>query len=243
MIQLHHGGPNGHCASVLIGVAEKGLDLDLHGIDLSRFEQHGDKLLALNPAGQVPVLRDEAGRALTEAFFILLYLDERFPAPALGGADPQARYMIQKWGKYVETHLAPNLAILSWALEGTPPDDKARQGFAALPPERRALWAQAMDGFPDEDVAKARAALAKGMDRIAADLAGHAWLAGDDYGIADIIVFPQAARARALGVATSAAVSDWLDRVAARPAVRQAIGGDGMPAALATMGPERGRWG
>lgn len=242
MIQLYHGGPSGHSASMLICAAEKGLRLDLHAVDLAAFEQHRPALLALNPAGQVPVLRD-GDRILTEAFFILLYLDEAYPEPGFGGRDPLARYAVQKWGKYVETHLAPQLAILGWAEGGARPDAAARAGFAALTPERAALWEQAVAGFPDEDVTAARAAVEKGLGRIAADLAEAEWLAGADYSIADMAVFPHAARAAALGIPLPPRVAGWLADISARPAVRAALGETGLPAELATMGPERGRWG
>jgi len=242
MIALYHGGPSGHSASLLIALAEKGLAYEDHRLDLAAFAQHAPDFLAVNPAGQVPVLRED-GRTLTETFFTLLYLDERYPDPPLGGADPQARYTVQKWGKYVETHIAPNLAIVDWALRGQTPDDTARAGFERLPSERRALWEQAVTGFPAEDVQTARAALAKAADRIAEDLAGTGWLAGDAWSLADIIVFPHAARFASLGVAVPAAMADWLERAGQRPAVRQALGGQDLAVAAATMGPERGRWG
>lgn len=242
MIALYHGGPSGHSLSLLIALAEKGLAYEDHQLDLAAFAQHTPDFLAVNPAGQVPVLR-EGGRTLTETFFTLLYLDERYPDPPLGGADPQARYTVQKWGKYVETHIAPNLAIVDWALRGQVPEDAARAGFERLPPERRALWGQALEGFPAGDIETARAALAKAADRIAEDLTGTGWLAGGAWSLADIIVFPHAARFASLGIAVPAAVADWLARVGQRPAVRQALGEQGLVAAAPTMGPERGRWG
>lgn len=242
MIALHHGGPSGHSASLLIALAEKGLAYEDHRLDLGTFDQHAPDFLAVNPTGQVPVLQED-GRTLTETFFALLYLDERYPDPPLGGANPQARYTVQKWGKYVETHIAPNLAIVDWAMRGQAPEASARAGFERLPPERRALWEQALQGFSPEDVQAARAALAKAGDRIVEDLAGTGWLAGEGWSLADIIVFPHAARFGALGLAVPAAVADWLARVGQRPAVRQALGEQGLVAAAATMGPERGRWG
>ena len=242
MMAIYHGGPSGYSASLLIALAEKGLAYEDHPLDLAAFAQHAPDFLAVNPGGQVPVLRED-GRTLTEAFFTLLYLDERYPDPPLGGADPQARYGVQKWGKYVETHIAPNLAIVDWAARGQTPDDAARAGFERLPAERRALWEQALEGFPAEEVQAARAALAKAADRIGEDLTGSGWLAGDGWSLADIIVFPHAARFAALGITVPAAMADWLERAGQRPAVRQALGAQGLVAAPATMGPERGRWG
>jgi len=240
MMRLHHGGPAGHSASVLIMLAEKGLEFKSVAVDLGDYEQHGESFLAVNPAGQVPVLEADA-RRLTEAFFILLYLDERYPDPPLGGADPHARYLAQKWGKYVETLLAPNLAVVAWSMRGTAPDAEVRAGFARLPLERQLLWAKAIDGFRDAEVETSGAAIAKTLGRIDEDLADRAWLAGADYSLADIAVFPHVVRARALGFDISDRIADWLGNMGSRPAVVEALSeasGD-----VATMGPERGRWG
>jgi glutathione S-transferase len=238
VIVLHHGGAMGHSASVLVMLAEKKLAFESREVDLAGFAQHAPAFLAVNPAGQVPVLEVD-GRRFTESIFILLYLDEAFPDPPLGGVDPRARYAAHKWGKYVETHLAPNLAMAGWAVRGTAP--ATRTGFDRLTPERRLLWNRACDGFNDTEIANARAAIAKAIERAGEDLAEGAWLAGADYGVADIAVFPHMLHARDLGFAMPAPVTAWLDRMAARPQVREALAKGGR--AVATMGPERGRWG
>ena len=237
MIRLHHGGPVGHSASVLIALAEKGIDYESDFVDLSEFEEFDPAFLALNPAGQVPVLEAD-GRVLTETFLILLWLDESYPDPPLGGANPRARYAVHKWGKYLETHLAPNLAIVRWARRGGIAPDAA--DLARLPPERRALWQQAAAGFGEEQIERARAALDTALERMVPDLAEGGWLAGSDCTLADIALYPHVAQLDELGIGVPAPVADWLARVAARPAVRAAAGE--MPV-LATMGPETGRWG
>lgn len=239
MLELYHGGPTGHSASVLIALAEKGIEYGSHPLDLAGFEQHGEAFLAFNPAGQVPVLVAD-GQPLTETFPILLYLDERYLGVPLGGADPRARYAVQKWGKYVETHIAPNLAIVRWARSGMRMSDEARKGLTRLPPEREMLWRRALAGFPLETVEIARAALAKAAARLAADLAETDWLAGADYTLADIAVYPHLAQFADLAIEVPGEVGDWLSRVAERPAV-SALGDKRQIAA--TMGPEPGRWG
>jgi glutathione S-transferase len=236
MIRLHHGGLAGHSASVLIALAEKGVEFESDFVDLAEFEEFDPAFLALNPSGQVPVLEAD-GRVLTETFFILLWLDETYPDPPLGGADPRARYAVHKWGKYLETHIAPNLAIVRWARRGGVAPDAA--DLARLPPERRALWQQAAAGFGEEEIERARAALDKALARMVPDLSAG-WLAGHEYTLADIAVYPHVAQLDELGIGVPAPVADWLARVAARPAVREVAGE--MPL-VATMGPEPGRWG
>lgn len=239
MIELYHGGPTGHSASVLIALAEKGLDFTSRPIDLAGGENHSEAFLELNPEGQVPVLLAD-GSTLTGTFHILLYLDEASRAPSLGGENPQARYAVHKWGKYVETHIAPNLAIARWALMGGDRGAGAVPGLDRLPPERAALWRQALAGFSEDQVASACQALEKAAARVAQDAAATGWLAGADYSVADIAAYPHLAQFAALGIALPAGAQEWLARVAERPAVREAAGD--MPL-VATMGPELGRWG
>jgi glutathione S-transferase len=242
VITLHHGGRAGHSASVLMALAEKGLGYESRPIDLIAHEQHGEAFLAINRAGQVPVLED-GGKRLTETFFILQYLDERYPDPPLMPADPKARYAAYKWGKYVETHIAPNFAICGWAERGAKLDAAAQAGLARLTPERRLLWQQARDGYDEALVETARSAIEKAIGRVAEELVQGPWLAGETYSIADIAAYPHLARARALGFAVPEAVAAWLDRVASRPRVLEALGRPGLGPNIVTMGPERGRWG
>jgi glutathione S-transferase len=237
MIRLHHAGPAGHSASVLIALAEKGLGYGGQFVDLDQFEQTSPAFLALNPAGQVPVIEAD-GRVLTESFFMLLWIDETYPDPPLGGADPRARYLVHKWGKYLETHIAPNLAIWRWAQTGEHAPDVP--GLARLTPERRALWQRAAAGFEADDMARAKAALEKAAARMADDLAPAGWLAGDGYTLADIALYPHVVQFGLLDIAVPGVIHDWLDRIASRLAVSEVAGE--MPL-LATMGPEPGRWG
>jgi glutathione S-transferase len=235
MIALHHGGPAGHSAAVLIALAEKGLEADERAIDLAAYGQLGPEFLALSPAGQVPVL-EFGGHTLSESFFILLWLDESFPDPPLGGADPVARYRVQKWGKYVETHIAPYLAVWRWVRLG---GEVPRDALQRLPVERRALWERAAAGFGGEEAVRAEAALLRACERLAADLAGG-WLAGSEYTFADIAAYPHVAQFDALGIDVPLPVEDWLARVAERPAVHHAAA---EMQVIATMGPELSRWG
>ena len=238
-MRLTHAAGSAHSASVRIALAEKGLAWESREIDLATFGQLAPEHLALNASGQVPVLEDGACR-VTEAFFILLYLDEQYPEPPLGGGDPRARYQVHKWGKYVETHIAPNLALLRWAEHGKDAAPPPADALDRLPSDRRALWTRAARGFSADEVETARAALDKAAARLSVDLAQHDWLAGPDFTIADIAVFPHAARFSASGVELPAPAARWLERMVARPSVGEDSRRD---RDLVTMGPEKGRWG
>jgi glutathione S-transferase len=238
---LHYAPGSPHSAAVRIVLGEKGLEPELHKLDLVAYEQHSSAYLAINPHGTVPLLEDE-GRKLFESSFILEYLDDKFPAPPLAGSGPRQRYAARKWGKYVETHIAPHLAIARWAaLHGKVPET-AVAGLPNLLPPRCELWLRARNGFETEQLAASTEAiltLTAGR-RLAADLAGNDWLCGDSFTLGDIAAYPHVAQFPALGLPVPQAVDDWLARVAERPSVR-AIAQDLFP--VAVMGPEPGRWG
>ena len=152
MMLLHYAPGSAHSAAVRIALAEKGLEPELHKLDLVRYEQHSPDFLAISPHGTVPVL-EHGGRNLFHSAFILEYLDETHPDPPLGGSDARQRYTARKWGKYVETHIAPHLAIARWAaLHGKVPV-AAADGLANLLPTRRELWLRARQGFDREQLA------------------------------------------------------------------------------------------
>jgi glutathione S-transferase len=231
---LHHAQGCALSQAVRMAIAEKGLERELHTVGTAAFPLLERGFLALNPSGQAPVL--EADKlVLTEAFLILCWLDERFPAPSLGGADPVERYRILEIGKLVELAIAPNLALLEWAAEpGARPPAAA---LARLPRERRAWWDKALAGFSVAEVTAADVGLARALDVCEQRLERHPWLAGADFTIADILLFPLVARIDEAMLGPS--VRAWRGHVAARPAA--SVVGTEEP--TITLGPERPRWG
>ena len=239
MMRLHYAPGSAHSASVRIALAEKGLEPELHRLNLVHFDQHAAAYVARNRHGTVPMLEDD-GHALIETFLILEYLDDTHPDPPLLGDDPRQRYLARKWGKYVETHIASHLAIARWAALHGKVTEEAVPGLANLHTARCELWLRARSGFDNDQLAVSAQALRLAAERVAADLVGRDWLAGDRFTYADIAVYPHLAQFGAFGLAVAPAVDDWLKRVAARPSV-QAIAADLFT--VATMGPEPGRWG
>ncbi len=236
---LHYAPGSAHSAAVRIVLGEKGLAPELHKLDLIHYEQHTPAYLAVNCHGTVPLLEHD-GHKLFESFAILEYLDDRYADPPLAGEGPRQRYAARKWGKYVETHIAPHLAIARWAaLHGRVPAE-AVAGLANLLPERCALWLRAERGFDREQLAVSAEAMLTASRRLAADLAGTEWLCGAGFTLGDIAVYPHLAQFSALGLPVPRVVEQWLARVAERPSV-QAIREDLFP--VAVMGPEPGRWG
>jgi glutathione S-transferase len=231
---LHHAQGCALSQAVRMGIAEKGLERELHTVGTATFPLLEPSFLALNRSGQAPVL--EADKlVLTEAFFILCWLDEQFPEPALGGADPAERYRILEIGQLVETAIAPNLALLEWVDDPGPTPPAA--ALARLPRERRAWWGKALAGFPAAEIAAARAGLVRALDTCEQRLEEHQWLAGADFTIADVLLYPHAARIDEAMLGP--ALCEWRGHVAARPSAFAVAGEE----RSVMLGPERPRWG
>lgn len=70
----------------------------LHVVDTAAGEQHTAAYRALNPLGQVPVLKLPEGAVMTESAAMLLHLAERFPAAGLLPPEAsEARAQVQRW--------------------------------------------------------------------------------------------------------------------------------------------------
>jgi glutathione S-transferase len=120
--------------------------------------------LAMNPNGKVPVLIDRDGPAIFEAGAILRYLATQYAAGPFWPDVPAARAAVDKWAEWAKINFASHfISDVFWPL-------------VRLPPSQR-------------DYAAITAALASVEKELAiADqvLATHAYLAGDDFSLADI---------------------------------------------------------
>ncbi len=225
-----------------------------------RFEQFGggfpsnvESRLQLEREG--PLLL-HAGELISSSFFMLEYIAEAFPGPALLPPTAYDRYRARAWGQTNALGLAgPVMALgclahLAPALRVQPrPALRARLGTIE-PLERRAAWEALLE---DRDAAAAdalRAQLQAPLQRIEAALARSPWLAGSDYSIADIdtyaLLAPLPGLAPALVTADATPrILDFLARMQARPAVRTALqrSRSGRPHEAFVPGPESSRWG
>ncbi len=236
---LHVASGSPHSCALRIVATEKGIEVEERPVDLAAGDQFDPAFLALDGHGQVPLVEHE-GRVMGETFPLLLYLDALGQGPSLAGSTPRSRYHVHKWGKYVETHIAPHLATVRWDRLGKPVSGPPEVALGRLTRPRADLWRRALAGFPAEQVQASRGVLDGAARRLAADLADRDWLAQDDFTLADAAVYPHLAQFPEMDVPLPEAVAAWLDRVAARPSAR-ALAKDMF--ALPTMGPEAGRWG
>lgn len=149
--------------------------------------------LAVNPAGKVPAIALEDGRALAESNAILSFLADGTPYLP---SDPFARAKVHQWLCFEQEHVEPVIGSLRyWTLTG-----KLARRDPAL-------------------VAGKRAAALRTLALLEGQLASRAFVAGDAYTIADIAVFAYAGRAEEAGLplAPYPHFRAWLGRVAAQP--------------------------
>ena len=254
MLELYHWEPTANSGEVLILLREKGLQFTGHYVDVLAFEQHAPAFLAVNPAAQVPVLVHD-GRVIAETGFILQYLEAVFPEPSFTPASPRDRYWVNVWIKYVNEYMAP----AAWRLGVHQTRDRlrsaatpaARAGLERAPIERRQAWAKTLDeGFSVDDLEIARALLPIRLEHMEQALGASDWLAGPVCSLADIAVFPTAASLPGLvpdlvNATSTPGIFAWLDRMKARPAVREALAmaRTPHPEAVFAPGPEGSRWG
>lgn len=86
-----------------ISLYEAGVDARFLPVDLkTKTTADGDDFLAINPKGQVPVIRTEGGDLLTENAAILAYVALRHPQVAAKGVEG---YRLAEWLSFISSEL------------------------------------------------------------------------------------------------------------------------------------------
>lgn len=200
-IYEYKGFPNP--ARVRIALAEKGLfdDVEFVQVDVTAGEHLTSEFLAKNPSAAVPVLELEDGTHISESTAITEYLDHLAGDSDLTGKTPKERAVISMIQRKVEAGLLD--AIGSYFHVGTD----------GLGPDVESYRNDAWGARQKENAVKTM----HWMDGILAD---QAYLAGDQFTVADITAMAGFAFADfvALDIPESCAhLQDWRTRVSARP--------------------------
>ena len=234
MLELYHAEPGANSMKPLLCLKEKGLDFVSHYVNLLRFEQHEPWFVKVNANGQVPVLVHD-GATVTESTVINEYLDEVFPEVPLRPADALGRARMRVWTKFVDEYFCPALSMIGWhimvrQIASSIPKDEFATLLQRIPlEEQRIKWATvAGDSCSEEQLADSRRRCGVSVQRMEKTLADGPWLAGAEYSLADIAVYPMAAAIPRLipehmNVDKTPRAMDWLARMNARPAVQAAL--------------------
>jgi glutathione S-transferase len=158
----------------------------------------------INAKGQVPVLELDNGERLTEGPVIVQYLADQKPATGLAPACGSVdRYRVQEWLNFTTSELHKTFGPI---FRPTTPEE-----FKKLSKEN----------------------LGKRFDWIEKQLAGRAYLMGDKFTIADAYMFTVlrwSSRVE-IDLAKWPNIKAYVDRVAARPKVQEAMKEEGLIAA------------
>lgn len=210
-LQLYSlGTPNGVKVTIMLEeLLERGIaaaEYDAFLINIMDGDQFGSGFVALNPNSKIPALLDRSGERpirIFESGSILLYLAEKFSA--FLPEDTQARTEALSW--------------LFWQVGSGPYLGGGFGHFYAYAPEKIEY---AIDRFAMETKRQ--------LDVLDKHLAENRFLAGDEYSIADMAVYPwygALLKNKVYNAAEFLQVQDythlmrWTDEIAARPAVKR----------------------
>ncbi len=186
-----------------IVLRESGLPFEAVKVDVkTRTLPDGSDFLKLQPLGYVPLLELDDGTRMAEGPAIVQYVADRVPAKKLAPPNgTRERYQLQSWLGFVSTELHKGIAVLF---------------NPALNEEARAAI---------------RAKLATPLKWLDEQLAGKKFLMGDDFSVADAYLFtvtmPYRAERAGVDLSPYKNLLAFRERVAARPAVQEAIAAEG----------------
>jgi len=189
MLTLHDYLPSQNAWKVRVLLGLLGMPYQTRPVSIFEGESRTEAFLGLNPAGAVPVLELEDGRAIAESNAILSYLAE---GTRLLPSDRYLRAKVMQWLFFEQYYVEPVIGSLRfWTMTG-------RLGqHAAMVEGKR------------QTAARALTALQRALNT--AD-----FLAGSSFTIADIAVYAYSHRAEDAGISLAdfPAITAWFDRVA-----------------------------
>ena len=149
---------------VRLALGEKKLDVNLEFEQVWRCRE---EFYDINPAGQVPVLRDLNDKIIIDSSAIVEYLEDAYPEPPLLGGDIYKRAEIRR--------------LVAWF------DDKFNKEVTKTLVYEKTLKRFFASGGPDSNALRAgKLALEWHLDYVCWLVDRRNWLAGDDFTLADI---------------------------------------------------------
>lgn len=189
--------PNGQKVSIFL--KEAGLVYEQFDLDLDRGDQHQTDFLKINPNGKIPAIVDrKSGLTVFESGAILSYLSSR--TGCLLPATEAENVAVQQWLHFQIGSIGPMLGQLWWFLHGS------KTGNA------EAIQRYQIQSLRLYQVVDSR-------------LSGSAFIASENYSIADIAAFTwlRTWGELSLDITPYTHVQRWLEVIAARPAVQAGL--------------------
>jgi len=188
-----------------IVLRETGLNFELEQVNnQEKKTKSGQDFWAVNPKGQVPVLELDNGEKLTEGPIVVQYLADQKPAAGLlPPAGSMERYRVQEWLNFITSELHKSFGPI----------------FRPTTPEEF------------KNISKEN--LGKRFDYLDKHFAGRQYLMGDKFTVADAYLFTVlrwTARIQ-MDLGKWPNLKAYVDRIAARPKVQEALKAEGLLAA------------
>jgi glutathione S-transferase len=203
LVKLYDGGraPNPRRARIFL--AEKGIEVPLVPVDMGAMGHRCAEITALNPLQRLPVLELDDGTVIAESVAISRYFEELYPEPALFGRGALGKALVEMWQRRVEFNLLATVA----------------SAFRHIHP---AMVEWEVPQIPEWGEANKPKAIAF-LDVLDKQLETNAFIAGDEYSIADItalvaIDFFKPARIQLPDYVTH--VRRWYEAVSNRPSAK-----------------------
>jgi glutathione S-transferase len=164
-IDLYWGSGSPYAWRVLLALEFKRLPYTSHLLQFSKQEHKSPQMLALNPRGRVPVLKD-GDYVVFESLAVLYYLDLKYPAPPIFGHTPEEAGVIMRviceFQAYAERQATNILTTV----------------FAKTP------------NLPAADLTAAMHVVASEARTIEGRLSKSDWIVGENFSAADMVIFP-----------------------------------------------------
>jgi GST-like protein len=133
------------CGSAIVeaAFALAGVPLECEEVDYSAGSATRERLLAVNPLAQVPVLLLPDGRVLTESLAILHYLDDLEPgATLIPPPGDRTRAAFYRWSVFLVAAVYPTFSYGDDAKKWVANEEGAKQLREATDRHREATWMQ-----------------------------------------------------------------------------------------------------
>ena len=158
---------------VRIFMAEKGIACETEQVDILKGENLEEAYLAVNPRGLLPALVLDDGTVLDESVAICRYLEEEHPEPPLMGTGALGKAQVEARQRYMEFD----------GLQGAA--EAFRNSFPLFSSRGLPGKAGSVEAIPAL-VERGKGTVSRFYRRLDEDLAGSAFIAGDEFTIADI---------------------------------------------------------
>lgn len=144
---------SGNCLKAQYTADYLGLEYEWVAVDIMAGETRTADYLAMNPAGQVPVLQLDDGRNIAQSNAIIQYLAEGSP---LLPADPYSRAKVNEWLFWEQYSHEPYVAVCRFVMlyQGKPREERepwrVERGEGAL--DLMNGWLDSRDWFVGDDL-------------------------------------------------------------------------------------------